>query len=152
MNRNFPLQSILDLSQIRLDEATRRLGQLVAGEQEASQRLEMLVQYREEYLARFKEAARQGMGPDTWRNYQGFMDKLDAAVAQAQELVVSSKQRTAHGQKEWLDKRGRVKAFDTLAQRHQARLDHAESKREQKATDEHAARRHGKHDTEDETH
>lgn len=150
MSKRFPLQSILDLSQLRLDEATRRLGELIAGEQEASQRLEMLVQYREEYHARFKEAARQGMGPDTWRNYQGFMDKLDAAVAQAQRLVDASKQRTANGQKEWLDKRGRVKAFDTLAQRHQARLDHAESKREQKATDEHAARRHGK-EPEDET-
>jgi flagellar biosynthesis chaperone FliJ len=33
----FHLQPLLDLSKMRLDEATRELGQLIAGEQEASQ-------------------------------------------------------------------------------------------------------------------
>jgi flagellar biosynthesis chaperone FliJ len=37
-----------------------------------------------------------------------------------------------------------VNAFDTLAQRHQARLDYAEQRLEQKATDEHSATRYKK--------
>ena len=45
-------------------------------------------------------------------------------------------------QKEWLDKRGRLKAFDTLAQRHQSRVVYAEARSEQKAFDEHATRRY----------
>lgn len=142
MKRQFPLQSLLDLSQVRLDEATRMLGELIAGQQEAAQRLELLQQYRNEYQSRFLEAAQTGIGRDAWHNYRVFLERLDAAVAQAQEMVAASERRTAAGQMEWLNKRGKVKAFDTLAQRHQSRIMYAESKREQKTVDEHAARRH----------
>lgn len=142
MNRQFPLQSLLDLSQLRLDEATRVLGELISGQQEAAQRLQLLMQYRDEYQNRFLASARDGIGREAWHNYRAFLDRLDAAVGQAKEMVAASEQRTAAGQREWLDKRGRVKAFDTLAQRHQSRVVHAEAKQEQKAFDEHAARRH----------
>jgi flagellar FliJ protein len=143
MNKSFHLQPLLDLSNLRLDEAARMLGALIAGEQEAGQRLDLLTQYRDEYQARFVTAASNGIGPDTWRNYQHFLTRLDQAIDQAQAIVNTSKQRTADGQRNWLDKRGRVKAFDTLAQRHQARLAYAEARQEQKQSDEHSARRYG---------
>lgn len=143
MSKKFQLQPLLDLSNLRLDEATRQLGKLIAGEQEASQRLELLVQYRDEYHARFLAAAGNGLGPDTWRNYQSFLGRLDQAIDQARAMVATSRQRTALGQKDWIDKRGKAKAFDTLAQRHQAREAYAEARQEQKQSDEHAARRHG---------
>lgn len=143
MNKPFQLQPLLDLSNLRLDEATRQLGKLIAGEQEAGQRLELLTQYRAEYQARFLDAASNGLGPDAWRNYQQFLARLDQALEQAQALVATSRQRTAAGQKNWLDKRGKVKAFDTLAQRHEMRVRHHENRHEQKQADEHAARRFG---------
>lgn len=143
MNSKFHLQPLLDLSKLRLDEATRQLGKLIAGEQEASQRLGLLVQYRDEYHARFAAAAGVGLGPDAWRNYQHFLGRLDEAIEQARAMVTTSKQRTALGQRNWLDQRGKAKAFDTLAQRHQARLVYAEIRSEQKLSDEHTARRHG---------
>jgi flagellar FliJ protein len=143
MSKAFHLQPLLDLSNLRLDEATRQLGKLIAGEQEASQRLELLVQYRAEYYARFLAAASDGLGPDAWRNYQHFLGRLDQAIDQARAMVTASKQRTAVGQRNWLDKRGKVKAYDTLAQRHQTRVQLAESRHEQKQSDEHAARRYG---------
>jgi flagellar FliJ protein len=142
MPPKFPLQSLLDLSNLRLDEAARRLGELVNGELQATQRLELLVQYRSEYHARFLAAARHGLAPDQWRNYQSFLERLDLAVTQAQDLVAQSRQRKEAGQQEWLDKRGRVKAFDTLAHRHLARTEYAERKQEQKLQDEHSARKH----------
>jgi flagellar biosynthesis chaperone FliJ len=67
MTRAFPLQSLLDLSQLRLDEAGRKLGELIAGELEASQRHGLLVQYREEYQTRFLAAARGGSVPANGR-------------------------------------------------------------------------------------
>jgi flagellar FliJ protein len=143
VTKAFPLQSILDLSQMKLDEATRRLGELISGEQQATQRLELLAQYRDEYHARFLAAAREGLSRDQWRNYQSFLDRLDVAIGQAREMVAQSHQLTAAGQQEWLEKRGRVKAFDTLAQRHQAKAAHAQTRMEQKALDEHVSRLHG---------
>lgn len=140
--KNFPLQSILDLSNMKLEEATRRLGELLAGEQQATERMELLVRYRDEYHAKFLEAAREGLSPDRWRNYQAFLDRLDAAIGQARQMIEHSRQQTAAGQQDWLHKRGRVQAFDTLAQRHQARVDYAESRQEQRSLDEHASRLH----------
>lgn len=139
MAQEFPLQSLLDLSQLRLDEATRHLGELIAGQQEAAARLELLMGYREEYNARFLAAAQNGIGREAWQNYRAFLDRIDEAITQARELVAASERRTAAGQQEWLAKRGKVKAFDTLAHRHQARVDYAEQRREQKALDEHVA-------------
>lgn len=141
MDKTFRLQSLLDLSNMRLDEATRHLGRLIAGEQEATQRLALLIQYRDEYQSRFLEAAGSGLGPEAWRNYQLFLGRLDQAIDQARAMVAASKQRTAAGQQHWRDQQGKVKAFDTLAQRHQARVAYAAARSEQKQSDEHAARR-----------
>jgi flagellar protein FliJ len=142
VTKAFPLQSILDLSQMKLEEATRRLGELISGEHQAAQRLELLVQYRDEYHARFLDAARDGLSRDQWRNYQSFLDKLDTAISQAREIVAQSHQLTAAGQQDWLAKRGRVKAFDTLAHRHQTKIALAETRQEQRALDEHSSRKH----------
>jgi flagellar FliJ protein len=146
MSPSFPLQSLLDLSQLRLDEAGRRLGELISGEQEATKRLELLIEYRGEYQARFVAAAQAGLAPREWQNFRSFLQRLDDAVNQADVLAKQSRQRTASGQKEWLAKRGKVKAFDTLAQRHQTQIDHHELRREQKESDEHTALRHGRND------
>jgi flagellar protein FliJ len=138
--KNFPLQSILDLSQMKLEEATRQLGVLISSQQQATDRVALLIQYRGEYYTRFLDAARDGLSREQWRNYQSFLNRLDEAIAHAREMVSHSQQLTQAGQQEWLSKRGRVKAFDTLAQRHQSRENYAESRQEQKNLDEHAAR------------
>ena len=143
----FPLQSLLDLSQTRMDDAARRLGQLLASEQEVEKTLALLEQYREEYEVRFRQAAQTGLTREEWGNYQSFLGRLDEAVSQQRVLVEASKQRTVDGQKEWLDKRNRVKAFDALSQRHKANEAQGAAKSEQRAQDEHAAKtyRNGGH-------
>ncbi|MBI5920430.1 MAG: flagellar export protein FliJ [Betaproteobacteria bacterium] len=140
MAKPFPLQTLLDLSQVHMDEAARRLGELLAGEQEAGARVVLLQQYRDEYHQRFIAAAQNGIGRMAWSNYQSFLTRLDEAIVQAQALVGQSKQRTAAGQREWLDKRGRVQAFDSLSERHRRREQYAENRLDQKVQDEHAAR------------
>lgn len=140
MSKPFPLQSILDLSQLRMEDAARRLGELLAGEKEAGARLVLLQQYRAEYHERFVAAAQSGIDRTAWNNYRSFLDRLDEAIVQANLMVDQSRQLTAAGQREWVDKRGRVQAFDTLSQRHQSREQHVENRQEQKTQDEHAAR------------
>jgi len=140
VNKRFSLQTLLDLSQLRLDDAARQLGKLMASEKESAQRLQLLEQYRAEYHTRFLATARDGLGRDQWRNFEAFLGRLDQAIAQAQLDTHRSQQNTAAGKQAWIDKRGQVNAYDTLAQRHQARLQALEQKREQKVQDEHAAR------------
>jgi flagellar FliJ protein len=145
----FPLQSLLELSQLRMDESAKRLGELLAGEQEAGARLILLQQYRDEYNERFVAAAKSGIGRDAWSNYQSFLARLDDAITQAHAMVAHSKLRTADGQRELAAKHGKVKAFDTLSQRHRSRELGAENRKEQKIQDEHATRYHQVHDEDD---
>lgn len=141
MSRRFPLQTLKDLSQIRLDDATRRLGQLVAGETEAKKRHQLLVDYRAEYHTRFVTAVQSGLGTREMNNFRSFLAKLDEAIEQALTMVSQSQVRTAQGKQLWLEKHGDAKAYDTLADRHRQRELYTSLRREQKLTDEFAARR-----------
>lgn len=140
MNNNFKLQTLLDLSQARMEDAARQLGQLLSSEQEGAKKLAMLTQYRDEYQRGFLEAAKQGLAQAQWANYQAFLTRLNQAVAQQQSALDHSKQRTSDGQMAWLEQRNKTKAFDTLSQRHRSESLKAEARAEQKFTDEHAAK------------
>ncbi|KAB2969875.1 flagellar export protein FliJ [Zoogloea sp.] len=140
MTEPFPLQPLLDMANSRMDDAARKLGELIASDRAVEEKLELLVNYRQEYQARFVDAARNGIGPDAWRNYSAFLLKLDEAIAHQQRVASESKRRVEAGQQEWVDQRNRVKAFDTLSNRHQAQQARKEAKQEQRLTDEHAAK------------
>lgn len=135
------LQPLIDLMQDRVEDATRALGTLVAAEQDAKSKLQLLVQYREEYVARLRNASAQGIDLAVWRNYQAFIDRIDQAIAQQRATVAATELRTAEGQTEWLQQRNKLKAIDTLFQKRQEGERRVENKREQKFQDEFAARR-----------
>jgi flagellar FliJ protein len=138
----FSLQPLLDLMHERTDEATRRLGQLIAVEQSARGRLELLIQYREEYLASFRAVQDAGFTLQSWRNYQEFLGQLDEAIRQQMAQVEISEQNRVKGQKHWKEQNTRLKAIDTLAIRHTRVEEKKELKREQKLHDEIATRNH----------
>lgn len=146
MTEPFRLQPLLDLANNRMNEAARKLGELISGEHECQRKLELLENYRAEYQARFLEAARNGIGPDAWRNFSEFIGRIDEAVAVQRAAVEQSRQATAGGQQAWLDQRNKVKAFDTLSQRHLAEQARREHKDEQRQSDEHAAKSHRERD------
>jgi flagellar protein FliJ len=141
MSTTFPLQSLLDLAQGRMDEAARELGALLARENEDHQKLETLKAYRDEYLNRFNAAARSGLAPDAWRNYSAFICRIDEAIEQQCSQLQKAKGQTALGQQAWLAQRNKVKAFDTLSERHHEKQRYGQIKKEQHFSDELSARR-----------
>lgn len=142
MARPFTLQPLLEIMQNRADEATRRLGQLIAAEQDAQARLQMLEQYRAEYAERMREASAQGLTPTALRNYREFLARIDQAITQQAAVVTHSKAQTAHGQQHWQTQNKQLKAIDTLAVRHEARERQRENKQEQKLLDEFTTRKY----------
>ncbi len=140
MSENFPLQRLLELAHERTDDAARRLGELIGAEKEDDRKLALLLQYRDEYQARFMDAAREGIGPDEWRNFSAFIARLDDAIEQQQRIVAEARDRTVAGQQAWIAERNRLKAFDALSQRHQKQQARKEAKQDQRLTDEHAAK------------
>lgn len=140
MTKPFSLQPLLELMQTRADEKTRQLGQLIAAEQNAKSRLQLLEQYREEYAQKMREAIAQGLTPVALRNYQDFIARIDEAIGQQQQAVVRSQQNTAAGQAAWREQNKRLKAIDTLSQRHDTRERYRENRQDQKLMDEFTSR------------
>jgi flagellar FliJ protein len=142
MSDPFPLQTVLDLMQVRADDAARDLGRLIAAEKDARSRLALLEGYRDEYAARFRDAAANGLSPQQWANFQEFAQRIDQAIAQQAAVVNASRDNTVAGQERWRDRNQQVQAFDTLAQKHDAQQRYEDGRRDQKMTDELATRRH----------
>lgn len=144
MSRPFALQPLLEESRARLDSATGELGKLIAQEQEGARKLEMLQDYRNEYAARFREAAQDGLGVEALRNYGAFMARIDEAIETQRKLCEQSRQSTRAGKQAWVDQRNRVKAFDTLHERHIEREQQQAQKLEQRQSDEHTTNRYAR--------
>lgn len=142
MTKSFSLKPLLELSHTRLDDATRRLGELIASENEGCRKLELLQNYRNEYQERFQDAAREGMGPEAWRNFTAFLARIDEAIEVQAQQVDRSRHLTVAGKQMWMNERNRVKAFDTLHTRHIQREAQVLAKQEQHQLDEHSANRH----------
>ena len=140
MSKPFPLQTLLNLAQLSNVSATRRLGQLNKKQHDTQTQLEMLQQYRRDYQTRMQAASQAGMDPALLRNFQQFIFKLDAAIAQQMQVVEQSKLSTQLGRGEFTSTQRKLKSFDTLQQRHVETQIKIESKQEQRATDEHTGR------------
>jgi flagellar FliJ protein len=140
MKNTFRLQVVQDLAQQQSDSAATRLGKLNAEAAIAEQKLNMLLEYREDYRARFRGTMNQDVHSAGWKNLQQFLVKLDEAVEQQRAACEATRQAVVRGQREWQAKQIQVKAYDTLAQRHHAVQAERVKKLDQFVTDEFAAR------------
>ncbi len=127
--------------QTRTDEATRKLGQLIANEQSAKSRLQMLEDYRAEYANKLRQSITQGMTRQVLANYQDFLSRIDEAITQQTAAVRQSESNTSHGQQHWKEQHTRLKAIDTLSIRHDTKERLREGKMEQKLLDEFSSRK-----------
>ncbi|MDO9063911.1 MAG: flagellar export protein FliJ [Sulfuricella sp.] len=136
MPRRFPLQPLLDLAQNHTDAAARDLHTLKVRWQEADEKLRQLTAYREDYRAKLLQTTRLGMQVNSLRDFQLFLGKLEVAIRQQAEEVGLCKKRWEDGRHEWQAKQRKLKAFDTLSQRHLSRERKREDKLEQREQDE----------------
>jgi flagellar FliJ protein len=134
------LETLIELATAASDEAAQRLGRAVSAAADADKKLELLVQYRDEYGERFNQSLRQGLSPSGYQNFRNFMDKLDAAIASQQKTVAQAKVMVDNerGQLQACEKK-RL-SYDALASRAQKQIEQREQKRDQKQMDEFASR------------
>ena len=140
MPEKLPLATLIELAQTKTDEATRRLGQLQNAQLSASAKLDMLVQYRQEYLAQFNAQMQAGLSASQVCNFQNFIGTMDSAIEQQRAVSLQASTRLGHGRTDWQNSKRRLNSFGTLADRvRQAELGVA-NKKEQRESDERSAR------------
>jgi flagellar FliJ protein len=140
MHKKSPLTTLIELAQTRTDEATRRLGQLQSAHTTASAKLQMLLQYRQEYVEQFNVQMQSGLSSAHVRNFQNFISTLDAAIEQQRALTLQADTRLGHGRSDWQNNKRRLTSFDTLADRVRRQEIMVAGKKEQRDSDERSAR------------
>jgi flagellar protein FliJ len=137
------VRMLADVAQNRTDAAARELGTLLAQGRELEEKLTLLLQYREDYEARFREALTNGLDAAGWENFRSFIDKLDAAIEQQRLCVSHFHQRRAAGEARWQEERRRLESFDALSRRYEQVQAVRAARSEQREQDEQAAKAHG---------
>ena len=140
MPEKLPLATLMELARTRTDDATRRLGQLQNAQTSASAKLDMLVQYRQEYLEQFNGQMEGGLTASQVRNFQNFIATLDGAIEQQRAVTLQANTRLGHGRTDWQSNKRRLSSFGTLADRVRQFEIGLANKKEQRESDERSAR------------
>lgn len=135
------LNTLIDLAHKEADEAAKRLGAALRVSEEAGQKLDLLLQYRDDYALRCQSNLASGISTTHFNNFQVFMQKLDHAIAGQQKVVSDARLCAEQARTAWMACEQKKMSFVTLADRAGKESARRELWRDQKQNDEHAARR-----------
>ena len=134
------LETLIELAQRASDDAAKRLGAALKGVEEAEQKLNMLLGYRDDYAQRLDQAQMAGITPFAYANFVAFVGKLDNAINGQQEVLKHAKYKSDLEKTAWQESERKRLSYRTLNDRAAAEALKIENKRDQKMMDDHAAR------------
>jgi flagellar FliJ protein len=134
------LHTLIELANKDADEAARLLGIALRAGEDAMQKLDLLIQYRDDYAARCQSNLATGISTTHFNNFQVFMQKLDHAIVGQQKVVSDAEHRVALARTAWQTCELKKMSFVTLAGRADRETQRRDAWREQKQNDEFATR------------
>ena len=134
------LQTLVDLAQRESDAAARRLGVALKAVEEAEQKLQMLLGYRQDYADRLDQAQMNGITPFAYANFVAFLGKLDNAINGQREVIKHAEYKADTERKALQESERKRLSYRTLNERAAAQALAIETRRDQKMTDDFAAR------------
>ena len=140
MATNTALDTLIELATKGSDDAAKELGRRNRLAAEAQQKLDLLQQFRDDYAKRFEQSMANGLTASNYRNFQLFIDKIDSALGGQQEVVKLAHVRIEEAKVTWQNCERKRLSYDTLATRARNEAAAAADKRDQKQSDEFAAR------------
>lgn len=135
------LHTLIELARKETDLAAKQLGLALRASEEAGQKLQLLLQYRDDYALRSQASLADGVSTAQLNNFQAFMQKLDHAIAGQEKVAGDARARAMQARSAWIKCEQKTMSFVTLAERAGKEASRRELTRDQKQNDEHAARR-----------
>jgi flagellar FliJ protein len=139
MNNPAALKTLLDHATAERDEATAQLYLLLEQTRRVQSQREQLVNYRDEYQARWTQQFRQSAAIEVVQSYQTFVERLQGAIAQLDRQAAQAAANCQAARALLVERETRVASVRKLIQRRTAELQRSATLREQKAADEIAA-------------
>lgn len=135
-----PLQTLLEQARAERDQALAAHQRARSAAQSAETQAAQLAQYRRDYVQRFGGRFGRTGAVELLQCYQGFMARLDDAVAQQAQMTRQAVAQSEAAEAALLSAELRVAAVGKLIERRLAEAGQAAERRDQKATDEFASR------------
>jgi flagellar FliJ protein len=107
---------------------------------ESEQKLSDLETYREGYVRDFDTRAKSGIGAAVAQNFQAFLVKLEEAMRQQQQVIENARKQRDTEEQKWRSAAQRAEVIGKTIVRWQGEEQHALDRREQRDSDERAAR------------
>lgn len=122
-------------------KAATALGESLKVRQEAEHRLGELRAYRAEYLERYSSARLNGLSAAQMRDYQVFIDKLEQAISQQEQVATAARQQCDASKNQWRDKYTRTQVVNNVVDKLRTTERQTTDKCEQSDQDERNQRR-----------
>lgn len=140
MANSSALQTLVDLAQRESDNRAKRLGVALKAVEEAEQKLQMLLGYRQDYADRLDQAQMNGITPFAYANFVAFLGKLDNAINGQREVIKHAEYKADTERKALQESERKRLSYRTLNERAAAQALALETRRDQKMMDDFAAR------------
>lgn len=149
MSKKPSLDLLIDVTNEAVDDAAKSLQTAASNRDKAQEQLDMLHTYRLDYAQRLLDSAEGGVTASNYLNFRRFLNTLDDAILQQNNIVAQSESKLAAGRQQWQAEKQRLGAYEALQTRQRQQQALQDARREQRASDEIAAnlfrRSYGKH-------
>jgi flagellar FliJ protein len=135
-----PLMALLAQAERERDDAMSVTQRALEAERSAHHQVEQLVNYRGEYDNRFRTQFSQNGSVDILQCYHGFTGRLNSAIEQQKNVAAHSSLKVEQARVVLREQEIRVASVRKLLERRLSEMRIAADRRDQKATDEFAAR------------
>lgn len=139
-NATNPLFAVLSHSEEARDEALGEFEKARQNVESAKAQLQSLHDFRQQYQVRWQEQFSRSGGVEIMRCYNEFMARMTEAETEQQRRVEHVKTVQERCRLELVERERRVAAVSLLMQKREQEHQRKENRRDQKATDELAAR------------
>ncbi|RZL03305.1 MAG: flagellar export protein FliJ [Rubrivivax sp.] len=135
-----PLLILIESAEKARDDAVSQLEGARRAHEAARQQAQSLADWRKEYQHRWSSQFAKSGGMEIMRCYQDFTARLGDAVAEQDKRVAQAAQAMEHCRLQLIERERKVAAVGQLIDRRVLEAAQREQRRDQKATDEQAAR------------
>lgn len=135
-----PLMALLGQAERERDTAVALLQKASEHFAAAQSQADQLVAYRGEYEARAREQFSKNSSVSILQCYQGFSSRLTQAIEQQQQIAAHAERKVEQAREDLRDQEMRVASVRKLLERRLTEQRLAADRRDQKQTDEFAAR------------
>lgn len=135
MTRSKRLEKIADLEKTHERLAGKELANNQLKLANQNTRLEQLIEYREDYTAKFRLLAANGLQPGQLKNFRTFLANLNRAIEQQRKSIERGSEALDLSHQQWLARHQRYKALHKAAEKYSTSEQLERDKQEQRESD-----------------